>query len=107
MSEILSVSDIAYSLTGEPEAFGRTTIEALSLGTPVIGYQHGGTAEILGEVFPDGLVRCGDIAAAAACTATMLATPPEITPTHRFTIARMQAATIELYQSLVAGAGVS
>ena len=66
MRDVLAIADIAFSLTAEPEAFGRTTIEALSLGTPVVGYDHGGTGEILRTMFPQGLIPCGDIDAARA-----------------------------------------
>ena len=62
LRELLAVSDIACSLTTEPEAFGRTTIEALSVGTPVVGYDYGGTGEILRAVYPAGLVPVGEAA---------------------------------------------
>ena len=54
MREIMSISDIVLSLAKTPEAFGRTALEALSLGTPVIGYAHGGAKEVLSEIFPEG-----------------------------------------------------
>ena len=38
-----------------PEAFGRTVIESIKLGVPVIGYDHGGVGEQLKHVFPSGL----------------------------------------------------
>ena len=42
MREVFSQSDIVYSLSSQAETFGRTTLEALSIGTPVIGWNHGG-----------------------------------------------------------------
>ena len=101
LREILALADIAYSLTIEPEAFGRTTAEALSLGTPVIGYDHGGTGEILRDVLPQGLVPCGNVAAAAALTARFLDEPPVVPHDHPYTLARMQEATLAVYAELV------
>ncbi len=100
LREILKVADIAYSLTLEPEAFGRTTIEALSLGTPVVGYDHGGTGEILQHVFPQGLVAPRDVAAAVRTTRAFLTTPVAVPPEHMYTLARMQAETIKIYEEL-------
>lgn len=105
LREVLAVSACAFSLTGEPEAFGRTTIEALSLGIPVIGYDHGGTGEILREVFPAGLVPPGDIDAAAARCAAFLAQRPSVPATHPFTTGRLQAATLAVYETLCASRG--
>ncbi|MEE8429587.1 MAG: glycosyltransferase family 4 protein, partial [Gammaproteobacteria bacterium] len=48
--EIMSISDVVLSLSSDPEAFGRTTLEALSLGRPVAGYDHGGVGEQLQAV---------------------------------------------------------
>ncbi|MCZ6770688.1 MAG: glycosyltransferase family 4 protein [Proteobacteria bacterium] len=100
LREILAISDIAYSLAREPEAFGRTTVEALSLGTPVIGFEHGGTVEILRSVFPQGLVNVGDVAAAADLTAQLLESQPQLPREHPFTLTRMQDATLSVYQRL-------
>jgi glycosyltransferase involved in cell wall biosynthesis len=101
LREILALADIAYSLTIEPEAFGRTTAEALSLGTPVIGYDHGGTGEILRDVLPQGLVPCRDVDAAAAVTARFLDNPPTVPSEHPYTLARMQDATLAVYAELM------
>jgi len=38
MREIMAISDVVLSLSHTPEAFGRVTIEALSMGVPVIAY---------------------------------------------------------------------
>lgn len=100
LREILAISDLAFSLTNEPEAFGRTTIEALSLGTPVVGFDHGGTGEILRTVYPSGLVANGDVAAAAERAADLLAAAPPVPRLHPYTVARMQRATLALYAEL-------
>lgn len=100
LREILAVSACAFSLTGEPEAFGRTTIEALSLGVPVVGYDHGGTGEILRSIFPAGMVPVGDIDAAAERCAAFLKQRPPVPVIHPYTVERMQAATLAVYADL-------
>ena len=100
LREVMAVSTCAFSLTHIPEAFGRTTLEALSLGVPVIGYDHGGTGEILRAVFPAGLVPPGDLDAAAARCAQFLAAPPSVQASHPYTTAQLQAATLAVYSEL-------
>lgn len=102
LREVLAVSVCAFSLTSAPEAFGRTTLEALSLGVPVIGYDHGGTGEILRSVFPVGLVPVGDVAAAAARCAEFLTERPPVPLVHAYTVERMQEATLAVYAELAA-----
>ncbi|RMD80400.1 MAG: glycosyltransferase, partial [Gammaproteobacteria bacterium] len=65
LREVLAVSDVVLSLSREPEAFGRTTLEALALGRPVLGYAHGGVGEQLAALFPQGAVPPGALAEAA------------------------------------------
>ena len=103
LREILCLCDCVFSLTREPEAFGRTTLEALSLGRPVIGYDHGGTGEILRQVFPRGLVPTGNVALVAERCREFLAQPPRVPASHPYQLARMQAATVNLYEALVSG----
>ncbi|MBK8957966.1 MAG: glycosyltransferase family 4 protein [Proteobacteria bacterium] len=97
LRELLAVSTIACSLTTEPEAFGRTTIEALSVGTPVVGYDYGGTAEILSHCFPHGLVPKGDVGAAADRVAALLADPKPVPREHPYTVEALQRATLAVY----------
>ena len=99
MREILAVSELVFSLTREPEAFGRTTIEALSLGRPVIGYDHGGTGELLRAIYPAGLVPIGNIEAATARAVEFLAHCPLVPTEHDYTLERMQQATLAIYRA--------
>lgn len=98
--EVLAISDVACSLTHEPEAFGRTTIEALSLGTPVLGYDHGGTGEILQRVYPAGLVRVRDIHDAVTVAARLLNDAPPVPRAHPYTLDQMLDKTVALYEGL-------
>ncbi|MEZ5579451.1 MAG: glycosyltransferase family 4 protein [Candidatus Competibacteraceae bacterium] len=54
MRDIYAVSTLVLSLSAKPESFGRTVLEALSLGRPVVGYAHGGVGEILDRLYPAG-----------------------------------------------------
>eukprot|EP00752_Nemacystus_decipiens_P013708 g12161.t1 len=54
IKEVIAVSDAVVSLSTKPESFGRSVLEAVRLGRPVVGYDHGGVGEILGEVYPEG-----------------------------------------------------
>lgn len=66
LREILAVSSVVASFSTHPESFGRTTLEALMLGTPVVGYDHGGVGEVLAQLFPTGRAIVGDSDDAAA-----------------------------------------
>jgi glycosyltransferase involved in cell wall biosynthesis len=100
LKDVMAVSDIVLSLSREPEAFGRVTLEALSLGKPVIAYDHGGVSEQLAAVLPDGAIPVGDIAAAAKKTADWLSQPPDVPAQNPYTLARMLASTLDVYREL-------
>ena len=98
LREVLGISDVVLSLANIPEAFGRTTLEALSLGRPVVAYGHGGAQEILEELQPDGLVELGNTAAAAGKVLDFLKARPRIAPNRSFTLERMLDKTLALYE---------
>ena len=105
VKQIMSLASIVYSLSIEPEAFGRTTVEALSLGVPVIGYRHGGVAEQLAALLPEGAVQVGNVAEAAMLTLNWLEQPPAVLPNTQFSLQVMQQRTLDVYQQLVADGG--
>ena len=98
LREVLSISDVVLSLANIPEAFGRTALEALSLGRPVVAYAHGGAEEVLEEMQPDGLVEPGNTAAAAGKVLDFLKAGPHIAPNRTFTLERMLDKTLALYE---------
>jgi glycosyltransferase involved in cell wall biosynthesis len=103
MRELYAVSDCVLSLSAKPEAFGRTVLEALALGRPVVGYAHGGVAEILDALFPFGSVVNGDAKAVAARLLDVLqGRAPAVIRNERFLLADMQARTLALYAELAA-----
>ena len=103
-SDIVNVykfADIVYNLSKTPEPFGRTTIEAASVGTKIMGWDHGGTKEILSELFPDGLVKLKDIQALKEKTLELLSDDDKKPKPNTFTSERMINSTLEVYRSLL------
>lgn len=101
--EIYAASDIVFSLSEKPESFGRTTLEALSMGVPVVGYNHGGVGEILSRLFPQGQVSKGDVTVLAEKVADLLDNGATVNQQREFTLECMSSQTLQLYQTLVAG----
>ena len=100
MREIYAISALVLSLSAKPESFGRTALEALSVGTPVVGYDRGGVGEILRRVYPAGLVPAGDPGTLADRVRALLADPPPVPPEPVYPLQRMLDETLDLYESL-------
>ena len=101
LREIMAVSDLTLSLSAKPESFGRTVLEALSLGRPVIGYAHGGVAEILDAMYARGWVAPGDLGGAIAAAERALMTLGPISSAPQFELRNMLDATLALYREAV------
>jgi glycosyltransferase involved in cell wall biosynthesis len=102
MREIFAVSDLVLSLSTKPESFGRTVLEALSVGTPVAGYDHGGVGEVLAEVYPPGLVTFGDESDLLQRAQQLLESPPAVPREHEYSLQRMLDGTVGVYEALLA-----
>lgn len=102
LKNILAISDVVLSLTSQPESFGRTTLEALSLGVPVAGYEHGGVGEQLDVLFPAGKIPSGDTLKATAVVRSFLENRPALPASHPFTLQHMLDQTVAVYQELLA-----
>ncbi len=99
--EIYALSDLVFSLSGKPESFGRTVVEALSMGRPVIGYDHGGVGEILARLFPAGAVPLNAAERLLQTTRAFLEQPPVVADFDAFRLDTMLDKTLALYQQLV------
>ena len=99
--EIISISKIVFSLSREPEAFGRISLESLTMGIPVIAYAHGGVKEQMLEILPEGLVAVGNINLVASLTKKWLKNRPEINKGHSFTLKNMLEKTVLVYQQAI------
>ncbi len=92
--------DLVLQLSRKPEAFGRTVIEALAVGRPVVGWAHGGVGELLAELQPEGMVATFDMTALAQRVRMLLAHPPAPAATMPYTLHAMQRATLDLYMEM-------
>lgn len=97
--EIMAVSDVVLSLSHEPEAFGRVPIEALAMGVPVAAYAHGGVAEQLAEVFPEGAVLPKNYLGVTRKIQAWHAQKPVVPPTTAFRLQTMLDNTLLVYQT--------
>jgi len=95
-----AASDLVLQLSHKPEAFGRTIIEALSVGRPVLGWAHGGVGELLARLQPAGAVAPFDHAALHRTARSLLAHPPSPPATIPQTLHAMQEATLAVYAEL-------
>ncbi len=97
IKEIMSISNVVLSLAKEPEAFGRTTLEALCLGVPVIAYNHGGAAEVLAEMYPHGCVEPNNTADVCDKIISFYKQPVPVPDKNFFTLEKMLNETLSLY----------
>ncbi|NDK38531.1 glycosyltransferase [Pseudoxanthomonas gei] len=100
IADAYAASDLVLQLSRKPEAFGRTVIEALSVGRPVLGWAHGGVGELLAELQPQGVVPAFDEHALLSTAQALLGRPPLPLATMPYTLRAMQEATLTLYQEL-------
>ena len=95
-----AASDLVLQLSHKPEAFGRTVIEALSVGRPVLGWAHGGVGELLEELQPQGAVAPFDAQALHRVAGELIARPPPLPGTMPYSLHAMQDATLKVYDEL-------
>ena len=97
-----ALSDLVLQLSSKPEAFGRTVLEALGVGRPVLGWNLGGVGENLQRYFPQGLVEPFDENALMQSAKNIL--QQNIFPPRQKlpSLADMQSNMMELYEQLCA-----
>ena len=102
MANAYAASDLVLQLSSKPEAFGRTVLEALSIGKPVVGWNLGGVGENLQRHFPQGLVEPFDETALSASAENILKN--KIVPEHLDLpgLAEMQMNMMAVYEQLCA-----
>jgi len=100
VKSIMAISSIVYSLSIQPESFGRTIIESIKIKTPVLGYDHGGVGEQLKLIFPEGLVTFKDQEELYQKTKTMIKRKPRIKDTKLFDLNSMTGNTLKIYTDL-------
>ena len=103
MRDWLGASAIVFSLCSDPpEAFGRTVPEALHLGVPVIGWNHGGVQEVLSEVFPAGAIPPGDRQRLTERTREFLRHRPSVASNTAFGLRDSMQKTMAVYHQALA-----
>lgn len=101
LREIFSISALVLSLSTQPEAFGRTVLEALALGVPVVGHATGGVEELLGSMYPAGMVEPGDEQGLrAGCAAVLSAGARPSALPGRFILDHMLESTLAIYEEM-------
>ena len=101
ITEIMSISRIVFSLSKEPEAFGRVSLESLRLGIPVIAYSHGGVKEQLIKLLPKGLIKVGNIDDVVNLAIRWIHKPPKIKKNNFFTLKKMLQNTLNVYEKAI------
>jgi glycosyltransferase involved in cell wall biosynthesis len=103
LREIMSMCDAVVSTSIKPpESFGRTVLEAIKLGRPTLGYDHGGVGEVLGRVYSEGRVPLEDTDTMALKLLAIYRQelqPP--IPTNEFDLPTLLAKELDLYEQLV------
>lgn len=110
MPAALLLADAVVSASTDPEGFGRAVIEAQAMARPVVATDHGGAAETVEHGATGWRVPPGDPAALAAALDHALSLPPKerhalgararANVRARYTVAAMQAATLDVYREL-------
>jgi len=100
LREVMAVSDVVVSCSTDPEAFGRVTLEALSIGKPVAAYAHGGVAEQLNDALPAGSVLVRDLKQMVDKLASFHDTLPTVKIPGSFQLEAMQGGVLKIYSEL-------
>ena len=100
MREWLSAANIVMALANQPESIGINALQAIHLGTPVIGWDQAAFSEILRPLYPQGLVKKYNANALCKAVRNQLesVTRPEMT--NKFTMREMINETLAVYKNL-------
>ncbi len=112
MPAALMLADVVVHASTQAEAFGRVVIEAQAMGRPVVAADLGGPVETVQPGVTGWLVPPGDAGALATAIDAALAMPPEERAAlgerardavlRGYTVSSMQAATLGVYQEILA-----
>ncbi len=100
MREWLAAANIVLGLANQPESIGINVLQAIHLGTPVVGWNKAAFSEILQPLYPQGLVK--EDTAYALCKIIRIQLENAMRPpiTDKFTMQQMIDETLEVYSSL-------
>lgn len=98
MRDWMAASSLVFNLCSDPpEAFGRIVPEALSLGVPVIAWDHGGVREVLKVMFAAGAVEPDNLPALIEKTREFLLNAPTVENSDAFSLQTSMDQTLRLY----------
>lgn len=103
MADLYAYVDVTLAINRKPESFGRTVLESLTVGTPVVGFDHGGVGEILAAIFPQGLVPVADADMLIKCINDMLLSPATVAKQTQYSNQQQFEQTMNVYRQLMAG----
>lgn len=98
--EWLSAANIVLALSNQPESIGINALQALHLGTPVIGWEKAAFAEILQPLYPLGLVKRHNALALCKAVRNQLDSVTRPTMPDTFTMRQMITETLAVYQQM-------
>jgi glycosyltransferase involved in cell wall biosynthesis len=102
--DIYAISDLVLQMSTRPESFGRVVAEALCMGRPVLGYDHGGVGELLRSLYPAGCVPPRDLDAACQRAKELLVRAPAVNSAAVPKVSDLQRRTLSVYAELINGA---
>lgn len=100
MREWLSAANIVMALANQPESIGINALQAIHLGTPVIGWDQAAFSEILQPLYPQGLVKKYNAKSLCKAVKNQLESVTRPKMTDQFTMREMIAETLEVYHLL-------
>ena len=100
MREWLSAANIVMALANQPESIGINSLQAIHLGTPVIGWDQAAVSEILQPLYPQGLVKTYNASALCKAVRNQLESVTRPKMTDKFTMREMIVETLAVYQNL-------
>jgi glycosyltransferase involved in cell wall biosynthesis len=104
MRDWMTISSLVFNLCSDPpEAFGRIVPEALSLGVPVIAWNHGGVREVMKEMFEEGAVEPDNLSALIQKTREFLQRTPRVEKSDAFSLQTSMDQTMKLYHTALGG----
>jgi glycosyltransferase involved in cell wall biosynthesis len=105
MESIYRRAAVVVNLSQHAEPFGRTVIESLAMGTPVVAFNSGGPAESLRDCLPQGLVAENDLLATVNKIDEFIKHPPLFSIPQQFTLNHQAEATLKAYHEAIAARG--
>lgn len=99
--EWLAAANIVLGLASQPESIGINVLKAIHLGTPVIAWDRGIYSELLGELYPQGLVTTPNAKALCQAIKSHLKQIDRPAMCDKFTAKQTTQQIIGLYKTLL------